>query len=136
MAQEKFDIEEIIAVFDEVFDFFSTDEPNATLIARMMGDRNEYDESNTKWEEPEEIFLIEIGDPEKQDFTTAGNLTTSKTWFVAKPATAVKIRPGSKISYSPHPAIPRINYIVRIWEIKNLRGGLIIGYGMMERTAT
>lgn len=133
---DKFDAEELAAVFDEIFDMFSTDDVNAQIVHRFEGDRNQYDESDTKWVAPQDIQLIEIGDPHKQDMTTVGDLGTSKTWFVVKPEIAKLIDTGTKISYSPHPSIPRRNYIVRIWEIKNLRGTLIIGYGMMERIVT
>lgn len=133
---DKFDAEELAQVFDEIFDMFSTDDVNAQIIERHQGDRNEYDESNTQWETPTDIHLIEIGDPLKQDFTTAGDLGTSRTWFVVKPEIAKLITTGTKIAYSPHPDIPKRNYIVRVMEIKNLRGSLIIGYGMMERIAT
>ena len=124
---DKFDGEELAAVFAEVFEMFATDEPNAVLVTTELGARNKYDESDVRWESLKNIHIINIGNPEKQAPSTAGDLGTSKTWILANTETAPLIDTGSEIIYKGK------RYIIRQWETKEVRGVDLIGYGFMER---
>lgn len=125
---DKFNGEELAAIFQEVVDTFTTDTPNALLLTRQASGRNMYDESaGGIVDEPNDLFIIVIGNPDKEVFTTAGAQVTSRTWFICDAATANKLDIGHKIQYRGK------KFIVRVWEIKEIRGVDLIGYGMMER---
>jgi hypothetical protein len=125
---DKFNGEELAAIFQEVVDTFTTDLPNALLLTRQEGGRNLYDEPTSGIiDSPNDLHIIVIGNPDKEIFTTAGAHATSRTWFITDAATANMIDIGDKVQYRNK------IFIVRVWEVKEIRGVDLIGYGMMER---
>jgi hypothetical protein len=127
VATDKFDGTELAAIFQEVVDTFTTDTPNALLLTRQQGGRNMYDESvNGIIDAPNDLFIIIIGNPDKEMYTTGGMQPTSRTWFITDPATANVLDVGKKVQYRGK------RFIIRTWEIKEIRGVDLIGYGMME----
>lgn len=126
MAGDKFDGAEIADIFAEIFEQFSTDEPNARIVTTTDPVRNMYDESDSRSESFEDIFIINIGSPLKQKPETAGDLGSTKTVFLTNTETAHKITTGTEIEYRNQ------RYIVRQWETKEIRGVDLIGYGVCE----
>lgn len=124
---DKFDADELAEVFEEIFEMFSTDEPNAVLVTPQLGERNIYDESDSRWDALKNVSIIIIGNPHKQSFTSAGDEGNSRTWFLTAAADVEKFENGMTVIYR------KKKYIIRQFEIKEIRGVDLIGYGMMDR---
>lgn len=123
---DKFDGEELADIFGEIFSMFSSDEPNAKIVTTTDPVRNMYDESDSRSESFEDIFIVNIGNPLKQKTDTAGDQGSTKTTFLTDTVAAHKVTTGTEIEYRNQ------RYVVRQWETKEIRGVDLIGYGVME----